>query len=87
MFFRLGKGIGFGAVFAYRGLTYAIAPFAFGYLYKLFENGIPYGVAALMTFTALPVIFGPLRRELNRREAEKALFFEEGEGKTVITKT
>lgn len=58
-----------GIIFASRGLTYAIAPFSFGYSYTLFKSigfpSFPYIIAALICSTSIFVIVYSLKPALD----------------------
>eukprot|EP00483_Globobulimina_turgida_P009228 UN09247 len=59
------QGMGMGIIFACRGLTYAIAPFTFAYLYSLFKSigfpSFPYIIATLMCLASVYVIIYSLK--------------------------
>ncbi|ETO20392.1 hypothetical protein RFI_16825 [Reticulomyxa filosa] len=60
--------IGFGIVFAWRSLTFCIAPFSFAAMYKGFKAvgfpAMPYIIATLMCLCAVPIITNPLAKIL-----------------------
>eukprot|EP01084_Bolivina_argentea_P207425 353901_1 len=62
------QGIGMGIIFACRGLTYAIAPFTFGYAYTAFKSigfpSFPYLLATIICASAIWVIKYKLKRTM-----------------------
>ncbi|ETO33383.1 hypothetical protein RFI_03724 [Reticulomyxa filosa] len=69
------QGVGFGVLHAVQGLTYCVAPYSLGALYKAFENygwlkTAPYLAAVLLTCCGFPIAFGPLRRVLLEYDAK-----------------
>merc|ERR1719242_228856 len=63
------QGLGMGIVFASRGLTYAIAPFSFGYSYTLFKSigfpSFPYIIASIICAMSIFVIVYSLKPALD----------------------
>ena len=71
------KGVGFGTIYAIKGITHATAPFSMGFMYKQFKSinapSLAFFIAAFFVLLALPVVIFPLKKGILKRENEKIL--------------
>lgn len=70
------QGLGMGILHAMKGLTFAVAPYAFGGLYDLFtDDGIlktmPFMLGMLFVIIGIIILFGPLKKTLNDYDDNK----------------